>query len=835
MFETLSQPSTLLETVNFFRADVERKLDADSRAEKGQFLTSPSVARLMTSMLANRPTDLNILDAGAGIGSLSAACVVQACGWDPKPKSIAITAYEMESVLIEYLRTTLEECRAVCQQADVDYKYEILQGDFIGACVEMLKEGPLFSVGHKGFNCSILNPPYRKISSNSRARRLLHNIGIETSNLYTAFLWLVMKLLEPGGEIVAITPRSFCNGPYFRPFRYALLELMTIKRIHLFESRQKAFAEDDVLQENIIMHAVKSLNREAQVIISSSSGPDEDDVTLRTIRGEQLVHPDDPDAFVHIVPDELGHQIGEQMRSFDTSLEDLGISVSTGRVVDFRVKHLLRKQTEGGVIPLIYPGNLTRGRVVWPVTNGKKPISLAAKAANEELLLPTDFYVLVKRFSAKEERRRIVAAVYDPGNVPGEKVGFENHLNYYHRMGRGLSQDLARGLAAFLNSTLVDQYFRQFSGHTQVNANDLRSMKYPSEIKLLALGARIGDNYLDQDKLDLVVTEEVGLMAENLNTPNPVKAKKKIVDALNVLKALNIPREQQNDRSALTLLALLDLRAETSWTEASAALLGITEMMDYFKKYYGVTYAPNTRETVRRQTIHQFVQIGLALENPDDPERPINSPKTHYQIEPSALKLLKTFSSDEWEENLRQYLKTAETLKRLQAKEREMTLIPVKLPDGEQITLSGGGQNVLIKKIVEDFCPRFTPGGNLVYLGDAGEKLKLNGLAYLRKLGVEIDKHGKIPDVIIHLTQKNWLVLIEAVTSHGPIDIKRHNELKELFRRSSTGLVFVTAFETRRAMVKYLHQIAWETEVWVAEAPSHIIHFNGERFLGPYE
>jgi hypothetical protein len=263
--------------------------------------------------------------------------------------------------------------------------------------------------------------------------------------------------------------------------------------------------------------------------------------------------------------------------------------------------------------------------------------------------------------------------------------------------------------------------------------------------------------------------------------------------------------------------------------------MGITEMMDFFRDYYGIRYAPNTRETVRRQTVHQFMQAGLAIANPDNPSRPINSPKTKYQIEPSALKLLRTFGTDDWEGNLHQYLKSASQLAALHLREREMSLIPVTLPDGVQIMLSGGGQNELIKKIIEDFCPRFTPAGKVIYVGDAGEKLNEHEVLYFEQLGIKVDKHGKMPDVIVHMSDKGWLVLIEAVTSHGPIDVKRHNELLELFKGNKVGLVFVTAFKTRRAMLKYLKEIDWETEVWVAESPSHIIHFNGECFLGPYD
>jgi adenine-specific DNA-methyltransferase len=283
------------------------------------------------------------------------------------------------------------------------------------------------------------------------------------------------------------------------------------------------------------------------------------------------------------------------------------------------------------------------------------------------------------------------------------------------------------------------------------------------------------------------------------------------------------------------MLALLGLKANDPWGKASAPLCGITEMMDYFRRHYGRKYAPNTRETVRRQTVHQFVQVGLVRANPDEPARPINSPNWRYQIAPDAIALIRTYGKDEWKDKLEIFLqKNAEALGRLSQKERRMTMIPVKLPDGRAFELTAGGQNILIKKIIEEFCPRFTPGGVVVSLGDAGEKLGLNGLAYLEGLGVHIDSHGKMPDVVIHILPKNWLVLIEAVTSHGPIDIKRHNELEELFKGSKPGLVFVTAFETRKVMSKFLSQISWETEVWTAESPSHLVHFNGQRFLGPY-
>jgi hypothetical protein len=258
-------------------------------------------------------------------------------------------------------------------------------------------------------------------------------------------------------------------------------------------------------------------------------------------------------------------------------------------------------------------------------------------------------------------------------------------------------------------------------------------------------------------------------------------------------------------------------------------------MMEFFAEHYEKKYAPNTRETVRRQTLHQFLEAGLVLINPDDPARPTNSGKTVYQVETGALKLLRSFRTEEWEKSLETYLSSIETLKKRYAQERRMKRIPVGLALGKEISLSPGGQNVLVKQIIDEFCPRYTPGGKPIYVGDTGEKWAYFDAEALEALGVRIEAHGKMPDVVVHHAEKNWLVLIEAVTSHGPVDPKRRNELKTLFKGSKAGLVFVTSFLTRKAMVKYLDEISWETEVWVAEAPDHLIHFNGERFLGPYE
>lgn len=309
---------------------------------------------------------------------------------------------------------------------------------------------------------------------------------------------------------------------------------------------------------------------------------------------------------------------------------------------------------------------------------------------------------------------------------------------------------------------------------------------------------------------------------------------KHVVQALKIIKALGLPRAQQNERSALSLLALIDLTPKKKWCNASSRPIGITPIMEWMAEHYGKAYKPNTRETVRRQTMHQFVDAGIAIYNPDKPSRPVNSPDAVYQIAPEALELLKTFGSKAWAPQVVLFLSQKETLAHKYAMPRTFEQFPVRMKDGTTISLSPGKHSALIKKIVEEFGSRFVPDGVLVYAGDTGEKWGYFDDKLLSELGVKVNSHGKMPDAILYCPKRKWLILVEAVTSHGPVDGKRHAELARLFAGSKAGIVYVTAFPDRSIMGRYLGSIAWETEVWVADAPTHLIHFNGSRFLGPY-
>jgi len=478
-----------------------------TRAEIGQFITPAPIAFFMAALFERPCENARILDAGAGTGALFTALVSDLCSRSAPPRTIEVVAYENDKELLSHLEKALDMCRKMCAEAHINFEGIVHNKDFISATVEELDDG-LF--GHRGirYTHAILNPPYKKINSGSLTRRILSAAGIETSNFYAAFVWLAVRLLEPGGEIVAITPRSFCNGPYFKRFRKLLLSRISLKHVHIFESRKEAFADDSVLQENVILYGVCGEASPDFLKISVSKGKDFSNLSIREISFKRVVLPGDNDIFIHLIGDDEGKQVMDRMSLFDTTLEELGLQVSTGRVVDFRASEYLRKDPEKGTVPLIYSCHFDNGFVRWPLSNGKKRNAIVISNQTRDLLLRQGCYVLTKRFSSKEERRRVVAAIYDPKRIETSRIGFENHLNYFHSNGKGLSVDIAKGLAVFLNSTLFDRYFRLFSGHTQVNASDLRKMRYPSRSHLIRLGRLIEDFMPDQEFIDTIIEKE---------------------------------------------------------------------------------------------------------------------------------------------------------------------------------------------------------------------------------------------------------------------------------------------------------------------------------------
>ncbi len=498
------EPLSMLDHIRKSFNSVTSRAD---RSQIGQFLTPAVIAHFMASMFETKGREVRILDPGAGAGVLFAALVEKLISRKTQPVSIEVIAYETDSIILPHLKETMNRCESLCRSAGVTFHGTIRMEDFISSGIAETEES-LFIVPDNRFTHAIINPPYKKINGQTAMSKMLYAAGIEVANLYAAFVWLAMNFLEPGGQLVAITPRSFCNGPYFKKFRVAFLEMMSFRRIHVFISRKKAFGDDDVLQENVIYHAVRERQKSKSVIISASESTDFDKANEFAIPYSNLVHPGDRDAFIHLGGDDANFDVIRHMEHFTSSLSKLNLSVSTGRTVDFRAREHLRQSPQQGTAPLIYPCHFQDGFIKWPAESGKKPNAIIASHETSDLFVEAGYYVLTKRFSSKEQHRRVMAAIYDPAKIEAPYVSFENHVNYFHRYGKGLPADLAKGLALYLNSTIVDRYFRLFSGHTQVNATDLRKMPYPSQEQLLRLGSHIEERMPDQDSIDGIIEKE---------------------------------------------------------------------------------------------------------------------------------------------------------------------------------------------------------------------------------------------------------------------------------------------------------------------------------------
>jgi adenine-specific DNA-methyltransferase len=486
-------PIQLLDKADSVRRAVAPRLSPKRKSALGQFMTPSPVAGFMASLFppASSPT-CDLLDAGAGVGALSCAFLDRwAAGDDFNFQSIAVESFEIDPLLRSHLETTLAG-----YAERLPLTYQAFGGDFIWEAARKSVQGS------RPFTHAILNPPYKKIGSASEHRLILRKLGIETVNLYSAFVALAISLMKSGGQLVAIIPRSFCNGTYYRPFRDFLLSRAAIKHIHLFGSRSTAFKDDDVLQENVIIR-LERRGEQGNVTISTSTDETFADIETHEHPFESIVHPGDPERFIH-VPTSLEQNVLDSFPAIDFSLEQIGVAVSTGPVVDFRLETHIRQRPTSSTVPLLYPGHLTGGGTQWPKDGMKRGNAILLNAATEKWLYPNGFYAVTRRFSAKEERRRLVASVVRPDAFPEVRMlGFENHLNVFHEKRAGLSEYLAYGLAAYLNTTAVDDHFRRFNGHTQVNATDLRLIKYPRRAALISLGtwAR-GQAQLTQSMLD---------------------------------------------------------------------------------------------------------------------------------------------------------------------------------------------------------------------------------------------------------------------------------------------------------------------------------------------
>ena len=466
------------------------------KQELGQYFTPWHIADFMASFFPKTSGDIFILDPGAGIGILSCALAerIKSEKWDIG--SLSIDAYEIDKSLVGQLQDNLAGV------SDIEgYCMSVINDDFLEATARLAKNGEKPRYTHV-----IMNPPYKKIRTESNERDAARSFGLETVNLYTAFLGAAIVSTIDGGRIVAIVPRSFCNGVYYKPFREFMLGQCAIEHMHLIDSRNTAFKDESVLQENVILMLRKNAHQ-GDVEVSYSKDGMLKDIQSRRIPFAEIVNPFDREKYINIPSSSNGKHADAKFANIQATIQDVGVQVSTGAVVDFRSRDNLRDDFEKGTVPLLYPVHLKNWRVCWPV-KAKKPNAIMCTEATARFLLPRGYYVAVKRFSAKEENRRIVASLVTPQDIPTDKIAFENHLDIFMERKQGLDKYIAYGLTVWLNTTWIDDKFRIFSGHTQVNATDLRNLPYPSSETLSQMGHLLEkEREWSQDVFDKIAKE----------------------------------------------------------------------------------------------------------------------------------------------------------------------------------------------------------------------------------------------------------------------------------------------------------------------------------------
>jgi adenine-specific DNA-methyltransferase len=821
----------------------------EKRRELGQFLTTPEIARYMVRRLGFLPQGCRVLDPATGSGILVAALIehIVTIGF---PTALTIRAYEVDEELVASAREVLAIATDYAAENGIYVQAEVHQADFVLTHAEVSKPS-LFSLLEnrmvkemRNYDVIIANPPYFKLHSQDSRVQATAGLVAGHTNIYTLFMALAAQLLATNGCACFIVPRSFCSGAYFAKFRRDLISQARPTHVHLFESRYDTFKADNVLQENIIILFRKQLppNIEKSLItVSASLGTNhlQRDLIYREVSPKQFLGKRNGTIFFRLPVTELDQIILETVDSWPGALAHYGWEVSTGPVVPFRAKNLLREieaVEQGSAVPLLWMYHVSAQLITWPIKRGNKSQAIAKTASGNGLLLPAHNYVLTRRFSAKEERRRLIAAPFLRQAYEYDTIGLENHLNFIYGVQGELEVTDVLGLSALLNSALIDRYFRISNGNTQVNAIELRALPLPDIGVIRRIGHEITEvNVACMDDLVFSVLRETGYLPDDFPTIQETRySMGKIQEAQEILKALGLPRPQQNEISALTLLVLAQLSEDTPWMQATQRSLRIHDILLEIQTRYGRQYAENTRETIRRQVIHQFIQAGLVLRNPDDLTLSTNSPRSHYALSIPALETIQAYDSPAWPDAAQAFLENQRALIETYHLQREQHRVPLIIERGIEYHLSPGVHNQLQVAIIEEFGPRFAPGAKVLYVGDTANKTLHVNIAGLESLGISITRHDKLPDILLYDEEKNWLYLIEAVTSHGPISPKRYIELQDLITSSSASAVFVTAFPDFNTFKNFLFEIAWETEVWVADKPAHLIHFNGDHFLRPH-
>ncbi len=457
------------------------------RKTRGHFGTPRKIAEFMSSLFVRIPANgFRLLDAGAGVGTLSAA-VCARVQTQRQPCHVEAELWENDQRLLPHLKTSMDACVEALAESGHSMTYKIRDEDFVLANTQktLFDKGPL-----PRFDFAILNPPYFKLRKDSPQANAMKHIVHGQPNIYACFMAVAVDQLVEGGELVAITPRSYFNGPYFRRFRKWFFDRMTARHIHVFDSRNEAFQKDSVLQENVILAATRGSNSHPTIAISNSASCALSDVKKRQVTYDSVIDNRNDACLIRVVTNPLDQQILQSLDRLPDRLDTLGLAVSTGPVVTFRASEFLREERGHDTAPLLWMHNVRPFVTRLPPRNGK-PAHIEVSESSRKLLVPASRYVLLKRFTSKEEKKRLVAGIIQADDSYAEWIGLENHLNYLYRTDGDLTEIEALGIAAYLNTTLADRYFRAISGNTQVNAGELRILPMPNYDTLTAIGRAV--------------------------------------------------------------------------------------------------------------------------------------------------------------------------------------------------------------------------------------------------------------------------------------------------------------------------------------------------------
>ncbi|RMG26995.1 MAG: hypothetical protein D6732_20605, partial [Methanobacteriota archaeon] len=780
--------------VNYVHSLAEEISSTRTQAYKSKYSQYFTPRKLTDFILNNcniESPPRSFLDPAAGVGNLLVSLIifcVEKFSDFYKGRTIATTAYEIDKTLEQPLRDSLMVLKKYLKENyDCQLNFSIFIEDFVDSSIALLErkkslEPYLQDTSDNGeFEAIILNPPYKKIKNNHPRLEKIKKLTGGHNNLYTAFLGLCKNLLSKNGYLIGIVPRSFTNGFYFKDFREKFLKDNALLKIFVVEERDEAFSKDQVLQENIVIFTQKKITATSVIVETISINHSVQSLFKEQIPYENVILPEDSLICIPSTKSQVDSLLKRPSNS--KSLKDLLLTVSTGQVVQHRTRkwlinpqsdhhfHLLEQFGKQPIdaYPLILANHIFPLKLNFPRKNLKKKVQFLKKDYTK-YRVPVGTYLLIRRMSTKEDNTRLICTLITKEDFPHiQYITFDNKINFIDLNAK--SKKFALGLLYYLNSNYVDNYIRAINGSTQINSTDFKYLPFPDSMTLEKLGEIPPDQQL---RINELIASWNCLKKHEIN--------QLVNDAIRILKDLEITYEITDEKAAIILLTLTGIK-HRDWALASSKPYTINNEKNDFlsiikRAKNRFDYIFKDREEIRRKCLHHFIQQGLVIQNEDKPDRAINSSYNNYRLTPQALNAIRAFNTPEWHKKSAEFI---EFKSKLTQNKRPRNLLPVNLINSEGkpivIEISKGKHSELQKDIVEKFtATNFVKKPIVVFVDDTG-KNKYWDQKICKKLGIEIDVHSKLPDVIIYDQEKDWLFLFEAFVTHGPIDEKRRQQL----------------------------------------------------------